>query len=156
MYQVVPEHRAEQPTLVLIGKCAVSDIPAFLGRAYTAVAEHIGKSGLDFAGPPFARHRPLDGDFTEFEVEAGFPIDRFAEGSGEVIASSLPEADVAVVTYTGPYAEMKPAYDAIQEWITAQGGHVDDAAWEVYYSDPTTEPDPSTWRTDIVWPYRIP
>jgi hypothetical protein len=27
-------------------------------------------------------------------------------------------------------------------------GHV----WEVYLSQPQAEPDPSTWRTRIVWP----
>jgi AraC family transcriptional regulator len=24
--------------------------------------------------------------------------------------------------------------------------------WETYLSDPTVEPDPATWRTEIVWP----
>ena len=74
MYQVVSEHRAGQATLVLRGKVAAAEIPLFLGRAYTEVAEHIGWSGLDFAGPPFARFRPLDGESREFEVEAGFFI----------------------------------------------------------------------------------
>ncbi len=26
--------------------------------------------------------------------------------------------------------------------------------WEVFFSDPATEPDPATWRTEIVQPYR--
>jgi effector-binding domain-containing protein len=155
LHHVVLEHRAEQATLVLRGKVAAAEIPIFLGRAYTEVAEHIGWSGLDFAGPPFARFRPLDGESREFEVEAGFPVDRVAEGAGEVVVSSLPEAEVAVVNYLGHYAEMKPAYDAIESWITAQGGRAEGPAWEVYYSDPDVDPDPKNWRTEIVQPYRI-
>jgi AraC family transcriptional regulator len=27
-----------------------------------------------------------------------------------------------------------------------------DEMWEVYLSDPQTEPDPATWRTQIFWP----
>jgi effector-binding domain-containing protein len=155
MYQVVSEHRTEQPTLVLRGKVTATEIPLFLGKAYTEVAEHIGWSGLDFAGPPFARYRPLDADSSEFEIEAGFPVDRPVEGVGDVVSSTLPEGDVAVVTYIGPYAEMKPAYDAIEAWIKAQGGEAEGPAWEVYHSDADVEPDPSTWRTNIVQPYRI-
>jgi len=155
MYQVVSEHRAEQATLVLRGKVAAAEIPLFLGRAYTEVAEHIDLSGVDFAGPPFARYRPLDAESREFEIEAGFPVDRAVEGTGEVVASGLPEAEVAVVTYIGPYAEMKPAYDAIEAWLNAQGGRDEGPAWEVYYSDPDRDPDPRTWRTVIVQPYRV-
>lgn len=104
-------------------------------------AEHIGWSGFDFAGPPFARLRPIDGESRKFEIEAGFPVDRTAEGAGEVVASSLPEAEVAVVTYFGPHAEMKPACDAIEAWISAQGGHAEGPALGVYYSDPDVDPD---------------
>jgi len=95
-------------------KIAVSEIPAFLGKAYSSVAELIGRSELNFAGPPFARHRPLDSELAEFEVEAGFPVDRPAEAAGDVIASSLPEGEVAVVTSLGTYDGMRPAYDAIE------------------------------------------
>ena len=38
MYQVVSEHRTEQPTLVLRGKVTATEIPLFLGKAYTEVA----------------------------------------------------------------------------------------------------------------------
>lgn len=155
MYQVTSSHHAEQSTLVMTAKLAVSEIPGFLGKAYAAVAELIGRSGLDFAGPPFARHRPLDTEFSEFEVEAGFPVDRPAEGAGDVIASSLPESEVAVVTYLGPYDGMRPAYDAIEAWIFDRGGQPEGPAWEIYYTDPNEEPDPGKWRTEIVQPYRV-
>lgn len=26
--------------------------------------------------------------------------------------------------------------------------------WEVYYTDPNVQPDPTRWRTDVVQPYR--
>ena len=26
--------------------------------------------------------------------------------------------------------------------------------WEVYFTDPASEPDPVTWRTEIIQPYR--
>jgi hypothetical protein len=34
------------------------------------------------------------------------------------------------------------------------GGELAGNAWEVYLSDPSAQPDPATWRTEIVQPYR--
>ncbi|HEY7468593.1 MAG TPA: GyrI-like domain-containing protein [Acidimicrobiia bacterium] len=153
MYQVTSRHVYEQPTLVMTGKMRVEEIKDWIGTAYARVAEQVGKLGLTFAGPPFARYRPLDESFEEFEIEAGFPIDRPASGVGEVTSSSLPGGTAAVVTHIGPYDQMRPAYEAIQSWIEAKGGTSSDVPWEVYYSDPVAEPDPSTWRTEIYQPY---
>jgi effector-binding domain-containing protein len=154
LYEVLFRHIVEQPTLVMTAKVAVAEIPGFLGKTYGAVAEHIGKSGLAFAGPHFGRYRPLDDEFSEFEIEAGFPIGNTAEGSGDVVASTLPGGDVAVLTHIGPYDQMGPAYEAIENWITEHNGQPEGAPWEVYYSEPTEQPDPSTWRTEIFQPYR--
>jgi len=155
MYQVSSRVLAEQPALVMGAKLAVADIPAFLGKAYAAVAKQSTRSGLVFAGPPFARYRALDDEYAQFEVEAGFPVDRPADVTGEVESSILPGGTAAVVVHIGPYDQMKPAYEAIEAWVAGQNGVLDGAPWEVYYSDPTEQPDPSTWRTEIVQPYKV-
>jgi effector-binding domain-containing protein len=156
VYEVVTRHIEEQPTLVVTAKMGVAEIKDWIGPVYTRIAELIGRTGLDFAGPPFARYRPLDDQFSEFEIDAGFPVDRHAEGEGDIVASTLPASAVAMVTHIGPYDQMKPAYEALMAWIQEHGAHPDGAAWEVYYSDPVTEPDPATWRTEIYQPYKIP
>lgn len=155
MFEVHSRQFEEQPTLVMITKVPEKMISDFIGKAFHTVAGYIGRSEVDFAGPPFARLRALDERFSQFEVEAGFPIDRALEGEGEVLASNLPSGPVATVTYMGPYDQMKPAYDSIYRWIEEQGGKPDGAPWEIFFSDPTEQPDPSTWRTDIVQPYHI-
>jgi hypothetical protein len=40
---------------------------------------------------------------------------------------------------------MRPAYDAVEAWIIDQGGQPEGPGWEIYYSDPNEEPDPSNW-----------
>jgi effector-binding domain-containing protein len=49
---------------------------------------------------------------------------------------------------------MKPAYEATERWISEHDGVPEGPPWEVYYSDPNQQPDPSTWRTEIVQPFR--
>ena len=51
-----------------------------------------------------------------------------------------------------PYDRMHKTYAEMQVWMAKQGLSPADHMWEVYLSDPSTEPDPSTWRTQIFWP----
>ena len=66
----------------------------------------------------------------------------------------LPAGPVAVTMHIGPYDAMEPAYAALASWVGDRGGQLAGDPWEVY-SDPEQRPDPSTWRTEIVQPYRI-
>ena len=145
----------DQPTMVVMAKMPAADIKGWIGDAFSMVAARMGRSGVDFAGPPFARFRPLDDRYSEFEIEARFPVSESARSEGEVVASTLPGGAVAVATHVGPYDQMEPAYEAIRRWIAEQDGRPEGAAWEVYYSDPAEQPDPATWRTEIVQPYKV-
>ena len=55
--------------------------------------------------------------------------------------------------HTGPYGRMEPAYEAINTWLMEHGVEVEGPAWEVYHTDANEQPDPATWRTEIVQPY---
>ena len=43
-------------------------------------------------------------------------------------------------------------YEQLIGWSKAEGVELGEGMWESYLSDPGAEPDPSTWRTQIVWP----
>lgn len=157
MYQISTRLLERQPTLVMRAKLRVDKMPEFMGHAYGGVAEYVERHRLEYAGMPFAIHRLLDEVTHEFEVEAGFPISEDpgdVPGDSDVEVSSLPGGNAAVVTHTGPYDQMGPAYDAIATWIADNGHDPEGLAWEVYHSDPVAEPDPSTWKTEIIQPYR--
>lgn len=154
MYEIEERTLVEQPTMVMHGKVKLEDIPAFLGRVYHTVESQIRGAGAHVAGEPFARYRPLDSEYREFEIEAGLPVVMAAAGHGEVEASSLPGGHAAVTVHTGPYERMEPAYAALSAWMQERGVHPDGPAWEVFYTDPNQGPDPATWRTEVVQPYR--
>lgn len=50
--------------------------------------------------------------------------------------------------------DMEPAYETLASWVNAHGQELAGDAWEVYLSDPSVEPDPTAWQTEIVQPYR--
>ncbi len=151
LYEIHAETRQPQPTAVGRATLTVQELPSWLGRTFGAVARALGARGAGPAGPPFARYHRLGDD--RFSVEAGFPAAAAIEAAGDVLPSELPGGRVAVTVHTGPYDQMEPAYQALSSWVTGQGGDLAGDAWEVYFSDPATQPDPATWRTEIVQPY---
>jgi effector-binding domain-containing protein len=155
VFQVTSREVTEQKTLVRRAKVRGDAISDFLGPTYAAVAEVVVRGGFRFAGPPFARFRPLDEEFAEFDVEAGFPVAGEGSTSNDVEVSSLPGGTMAVVVHIGPYDAMLPAYQAIFDWMAERDARAEGPAWEVYHSDPDEQPDPATWRTEIYQPYSV-
>jgi effector-binding domain-containing protein len=98
----------------------------------------------------FARYYSVDPAHVSFDV--GVTIASPIEGAGEVEAKTLPGGEVAYTLYIGPYDGMQPAYQEIDAWIASSGRKSAGAAWEVYLSDPQSEPDPQKWKTEIYWP----
>ncbi len=144
---------AEQPTLVMRTKATVDGIPAFLGAAYTSTAEHAAACGCQVVGPPLARYEMLNNPEGEFAIEAGFPVSAPVHGTDQMEAATLPGGAAAAAWHIGPYDTMEPTYAAVSAWIEERGGVPNEAPWEIYHSDPTAEPDPTTWTTEVVQPY---
>jgi effector-binding domain-containing protein len=64
----------------------------------------------------------------------------------------LPGGRVVTGTHVGPYEALAQTYEQLVAWAGAEGLTLAEGMWESYLSDPGAEPDPSTWRTLIVWP----
>lgn len=151
-HQIDAQELSEQPTAVSTASLSVSEIGPWLGSVYGAVAQRLASEGAGPAGPPFARYRRLGDE--RFEVEAGFPAFEAIAALDDVGPSTLPGGPAAHTVHVGPYDGMEPAYAALDRWIRDHGFEPNGDPWEVYLSDPTSEPDPATWRTEIFAPYR--
>lgn len=150
-YEVHGEIRQSQPTAVVTATLPVAAIGPWLAKSYGAIASALAAHGSVPAGPPFARYHQLgDGMFS---VEAGFPVVTAVDAADGISPSALPGGPVAVTTHIGPYEEMPPAYEALAAWVGDHGGAPAGDPWEVYLGDPSVQPDPAAWRTDVVQPY---
>lgn len=151
-FQIEMRELVECSTAVVRSILPLSEISGFLSQAFGAVAEAISTQQISPTGPPFAKYHPLEDG--KFSVEAGFATSRTVRTTGQVMASILPGGPAAVMTYIGPYDEMEGAYRELDDWISNQGGSSTGDSWEVYFSDPSQEPDPQKWRTEIIMPFR--
>jgi hypothetical protein len=115
----------------------VAEIGPWLAQIYGTLASVSTAYGAYPAGLPFAGYQ-------RFAVEAGFPGQhrhRRRRGCGP---RSCPPP-VAITVHIGPREQMAPAYEALASWVSSYGGEPAGDLWEVYFSDPASEPDPATW-----------
>ncbi len=141
----------EQEALAFRGEVMIPEMPDFFGKAFTAVWAAAGQAGVEIIGPPFAFYPAMPTDTVI--IEAGAPVASAPEDiPGEVHRLVLPGGRAVVAIHIGPYETMEKTYAALQAWM-AQNGVVPAAGmWEIYLTDPETEPDSSKWQTKIVWP----
>ena len=150
-YDVASRDLTEQTTLVVRARVPVEQVSQWLPQVYQEVFGLLARQGAQPVGPPFARY-VMHPD--AFEVEAGAPVVGPVTPEGRVVPGTLPGGPAAVTTHTGAYEELGGALDALTAWVAEHGAEPAGAHWEVYFSDPQAEPDPSRWRTDVVLPYR--
>jgi len=70
----------------------------------------------------------------------------------DVVASSLPGGRVVEAVHVGPYDTLAETYREVEQWMVGQGLRPGAVTWESYLTDPAAQPDPSTWRTLVMWP----
>lgn len=141
---------APQAALVVRGDMATADLPQFFQRGFPTVAAAAETAGVEIVGPPFAFYPEMPS--ATVAIEAGFPVSKLAESGAGAHSLVLPGGRAVQVLHVGPYETMKETYVKLQSWMDAQGLQPASGMWESYLSDPQAEPDPSTWRTMIIWP----
>ena len=61
---------------------------------------------------------------------------------------------MATTVHMGPYDRLPDAHDALHVWLRENARDSAGPQWEVYWTDPGLEPDPSKWKTELMWPIK--
>jgi effector-binding domain-containing protein len=128
---------------------APGELPAAIGGALREVEAAMREAGVGLAGPPFARYLAFE---PRIRAEVGFPVLRPAPHVGRVEPGRLPGGRIGSIVHIGPYEGLARTYERLHRWLAELGQRPAGPMWEVYWSDPETEPDPATWRTEIFAP----
>ena len=142
----ITAHEAE-PTAVIRESVSMEGLADFYDRAYRAVAESLGRQGVQPAGAAFGYYLTMPTE--RFELEAGFPTGAPVAADGDVLASELPGGTVARATHVGGYYSLGDSWGALVAWATEQGRTPEGRMWEVYVTEPTPQLDPATLCTDL-------
>jgi effector-binding domain-containing protein len=140
-----------QPVLSVRSRSAAENIPGLMGRVFPAVLGYLNLLGETPAGMPFAAFYNMDAN--DMDVEVGWPVGRELPGQGEIKAGEIPGGWQASLLYTGSYDAMAPAYEALAEFVKANGYEPTGIAYEFYLNDPSgLSPDQA--QTLIMFPLK--
>ena len=145
---------AERPTVGVRRQVPVAGLAEFFAAVFDEVAAEVERAGARIAGAPFARYRGVPSDVVD--VEAGFPLTEPWPGGGSLVTGTLPAARAVEAVHRGSYETIRETYVALEQWVGEHGHHLREDCWELYESGPSSDPDPETWRTRIVWPLEHP
>jgi effector-binding domain-containing protein len=102
-------------------------------------------------GAPFARYHSF-GDLVDLEV--GVMVAAPITPDGNVQPGQLPAGPAAIAVHAGPYESLGSTYEVLERWLAASSHQANGGPWELYITDPSAEPDPSRWLTEIIFPLK--
>jgi len=140
-----------QPSVCLRTHTSIEQLPGLIVDAYGKIQRYLVQLGEEPAMPPYAAYFNMD--MQNMEVELGFPVRRELPGEGELQPGWLPGGLVAQCLYTGPYDQIAAAYEALGQWIPANGYDAVGPAYEFYLNDPAMVL-PEQLQTRIVFPIK--
>lgn len=149
-YEIQIKELQEQPTVTIRRWCEPTKLTEMFSEILPKAYSYATSNGATVGGAPFSRYHGMkDG---KMDVEAGVPLAKKLEGQGEIQASTLPAGRVLVTWHVGPYHELGKAHETLEAWAKKNDLEIAGAPWEVYWTDPGQEPDPSKWRTEVLLP----
>jgi effector-binding domain-containing protein len=115
---------------------------------------HLGQNGVRPSGPCLALYH--DAEFKEHDVDAEVcePISASLRANDRVKVYDLPAVEtMAVVVHKGAFTALSQAYNAVMQWIQANGYRICGPSREIYVhtSEPVRQDDPS-YVTEIQIP----
>jgi effector-binding domain-containing protein len=140
---VEPRKLAAVRREVALGTVGAAWGPA-LGKVWDFLRSH---PGLRSDGHNVFLYRQPSQPGEPLQCDFGVEVTRSFERTGEVYATETPAGEAAIAVHRGPYNRMNEAYEAIDEWMVANGRESAGVSWEIY-GDPT--PDPSKTETTVV------
>jgi len=124
----------------------------FKELATTVFNESNTKAGVKMAGPPIYICHDKEYKEKDADIEVAFPISGTLAFTGSrVSVKELPPIRAATLIYTGPYAGIKEAYDALFAYVGKEGLRIGGDIREVYISNPD-EVAPEKLQTEIQMP----
>ncbi|MBV8916152.1 MAG: GyrI-like domain-containing protein [Acetobacteraceae bacterium] len=152
------EERAARHYAGIQATVPMGDISAAVDEAFPELFGWLAGTGIMPAGPPFIRFLVIDMEAL-LQLELGVPVAAPVTGTERIRPGVLPGGRYVVLRHAGPYDGLIDANAALQRWAQDHGLEFDvtdtpeGSAWgsrlEEYLTDPSREPDPANWETDV-------
>lgn len=140
------------PVITIREKTTDADLPATLGKLYGELMAYANEQGLEVEGKPFAAYHEWNPP--SVDVEAGLATKTLAKKTDRINAYKTDETEVVYISHFGSYESSEASHMVIGYWMEENKREAAGPPFEVYVSDPDSEPDTTKWQTDIYYPLK--
>ena len=142
-----------QTALVIYDSTTIDGIGKLLAKNYPKLMKYVARKKIPMTGKPFAVYHNWDPEGI-IRISAGIPVDHVPEKlKKSITVLELPAGKAVFARHFGGY-NTENTHWAIDTYLKDFGIETTDFIWEVYVTDPSTEPDSTKWETDIYYPIK--
>jgi effector-binding domain-containing protein len=132
-------------------KSSIQELSQVIYTKYAQIAGYLAGLGESPSDSAFVAYYNMD--MNDLDIEIGFPISKKLAGKDDMSSGEIPAGKYATCLHIGPYNQLEQAYQALKDWISANGYHPTGVAYEFYLNDPAVTP-PDELKTLIGFPLR--
>jgi effector-binding domain-containing protein len=141
------------PIFYIEGETKISEMSSdFFGERYGKIGAYLGADSQNMLEMPLAVYHEWDEENDRAVIAVAMACESDKAGEGEVKKGMSHGGKAVKCVYTGPYEEGDKPHNAIADYMEANNLEMAGPPWEVYASDPGTEPDSTKWVTHVYYP----
>ena len=140
-------------SLAVKRKATMENMAAVMGEGYKIILDYLAELGQKPVCAPYAAYMNCSGDFTEFDLEMGFPVAAEVPVKDDFFMSKSFEGSAATVVYKGAYKDIEPAYNALMENMAENSLESTGVYYDYYISNPDDTPEEEL-LTEVVFPIK--
>jgi len=134
-------------------KVTIDQIGPKMEESFGMVVKTIADKKLELTGAPFAIWHEWDPE-GESIMECAMPIARPGKFGGDVKIIKTYGGKVVTAIHYGQYETTEATWNALDEYLKKNEMEMNGSPWEVYLTDPQSEPNPEKWKTEIYFPVK--
>lgn len=112
---------------------------------------YLSAQGKGMSGPPYLKYMDMKPDFSEFELEWGFPVAEPLPDAGEFYMTKTHGGRAIAATHKGPYHTLEEAYTAIAAYQQEHSLKNTGVYYDIYLNNPDETPEEEL-LTQVVCP----
>ncbi len=141
------------PAVSITDSATMEQMSSKMGELYSSLMGYIAAKRAEITGPPYCVYYSWDPEGYTV-MEAGVPVDKKLAGKMNIKGTMSPGGKAIKVLYVGPYEGLESIYLAMDKYVKINNMEIAGGPWEVYLTDPSTEPDSSKWQTMVYFPVK--
>ena len=140
---------------VAIKRTAVSmgNLHQVIDEVCTKLLAYLAEQNKKMSGAPYLAYMNGNDDFSQFDIEWGFPVSEPVAVSGEFYMSQTYEGKAITATHKGSYNDLEKTYSAMMHYAKENALESTGIYYDCYLSDPDKTPE-SELLTQVIFPIK--